>query len=120
MTKNKQASVMGPAEGPQALPTEDILNIPAEIETEEQKLERLKREAEINKVPPQPENNVGPATTGVGQPDLQPVQQGNSLPPVATPVSKRFETAQFYDPLETERAILQKDRAERGGQKADF
>ena len=118
---NEQAKPMGPADGsPQALPTEDILNVPASVETEAEKLKRMTREAEINKIAPQPETNLGKNTTGVGMPDFQPAHQGQSLPPAAVPVEKKFEKDPFHDPMNTERAVVKKDLANSGGQKADF
>ena len=118
---HEEQKPLGPADGsPFAIPTEKVLNIPASTETEEEKLDRLERESEINKVAPKPETNLGKDTTGVGQPGLQPAQQGGSLPAVAIPVEKKFEKDQFYDPKATETAISEKDQANRGGQKADF
>lgn len=117
----EQAKPMGPADGsPQALPTESILNVPASVETEAEKLKRLQREGEINRVPPQPETNLGKDTTGAGQPSLQPANQGQSLPTAAIPVEKKFEKVVFHDPMTTERSIVKKDIAERGGKKAGF
>lgn len=118
---HEQAKPMGPADGsPQALPTEDILNVPASVESEEEKLKRMARETAINTSPPEPENVTGPDTTGVGQPSIQPVNQGQSLPQSAVPVEKKFEKEQFHDPMATERAVVKKDIADRGGKKADL
>lgn len=97
-----------PPQTPQGLPS-----------GEDQELKRLQDEAELNKVPPAPENTVGKDTTGVGQPSLQPVNQGQSLPQSAVPVDKKFEKDQFHDPMKTEAGIAEKDRANRGGEKAD-
>lgn len=85
----------------------------------DEKMKRLEREAELNKVRPEPENNIGPDTVGVGQPTLQPVNQGGSLPQSAIPVEKRFEGQKedFYDPHEAERAARKAERAARGGKK---
>ena len=113
-----------PQEQPQSLPQEDDLQVPDNqgLVDPDDKLKRIEREGEINKVTPEPENNIGPDTTGVGQPSLQPVSQGQPLPQSAVPVEKKFEgkAEQFYDPNATEFAIANKDRAERGGQKAGF
>lgn len=116
MTNNK-----GTDTPPQALPQDKNLEASQPPETPAEKLKRLEREAELNKVPPEPPTKTGPDTTGVGQPSAQPVHQGQSLPPSAVPVEKSFEgrANQFYDPAETERAIGKKDRADRGGQKTD-
>jgi hypothetical protein len=93
-----------------------------ENQNEDQNVARIEREAEINKVPPKPETNTGPDTTGVGQPTAQAVNQGQSLPAASIPVNTDLSTDQgkFHDPMVTERAALEKDKAERGGQKADF
>lgn len=113
-----------PQEGPQSLPQEENLQIPDNdgLVDPDDKMKRIEREGEINKVTPEPENNIGPDTTGVGQPSLQPVNQGQSLPQSAVPVEKKFEgkSDQFYDPNASETAVANKDRAARGGQKADF
>jgi len=111
---------MGPADGsPQALPTEEVLNVPASTETEEEKLERLNREAEINKVAPEPVTNRGEDTVGVGQPSAQPVNQGQSLPAAAIPVERKFETGPFHDPMQAERGAAEKDQENRGEKKTD-
>lgn len=111
-------------EPPQSLPQDKDLaaDEPLNVETPQEKLKRIEREGELNKVPPEPDNKIGPDTTGVGQPTAQPVKQGQSLPPTAIPVEKKFEgkSDQFYDPMDTERAINKKERAARGGEKADF
>lgn len=104
----------------QSLPTEPILDIPASTETEEQRLERLKREAEINKVPPDVDNgqvNDAPLGNETGRV----INQGHSLPQSVLPVDKtNANAANLYDPTDTERAIARNERAERGGQKAEF
>lgn len=45
-------------------------------------------------------NSTGKDTVGVGQPTTQSVNQGNSLPPVAKPVERKFidQPVDFYDP----------------------
>jgi len=118
---HEEQKPLGPADGsPFAIPTEEVLNVPASTETEEEKLARMERESEINKVAPEPETNLGKDTTGVGQPGLQAANQGQSLPPAAIPVEKKFETDQFHNPQATENAVAEKDQANRGGKKADF
>lgn len=113
-----------PAEGPQSLPQENDLQVPDNegLVDPDDKMKRIEREGEINKVTPEPENNIGPDTTGVGQPSLQPVNQGQSLPQSVVPVEKKFEgkSDQFYDPNEAEQAIRSKERAQNGGQKTGF
>ena len=123
---NKPLDPVSPDERfkPQSLPTEDALNStdPMGIQDPDEKMKRLERETEINTVNPKPETNTGPDTVGVGQPPLQPVNQGQSLPQSAIPVEKKFEgkTDQFYDPMEAERAAGKKNRSDTGGQKANF
>lgn len=114
---------MAPKDGPQSLPQEDNLGQPDQGLTDpDEHMKRIQREGEINKVSPSPETNIGPDTTGVGQPTIQPVSQGQSLPQSAIPVENKFEgkAEQFYDPNAAEAATHQKDRANRGGQKAEF
>lgn len=84
-------------------------------------MERMERESEVNKVNPKPETHVGPDTVGVGQPPLQAVNQGQSLPQSALTVEKKFEgkSEQFYDPYKAERALQKKDRTNAGGTKTD-
>lgn len=111
-----------PTDPTQSLPQDEDLEVNQSPETPAEKLKRLEREAELNKAPPEPPTNIGPDTTGVGQPSSQPLNQGQSLPPSAVPVEKNFEgqANQFYDPAGTERAVNKKDRADRGGQKTDI
>lgn len=115
--------IQAPAEGPQSLPQDDDLAIdPSQgLNDPDEKLKRIQREGEINKVAPTPENNIGPDTTGVGQPKVQPVNQGQSLPQSAIPVDNKFDgkTEKFYDPNAAEVANHIKDRALRGGKKTD-
>lgn len=105
---------------PQALPQDENLTTPASQETEAEKIERLAREAKINKTPPDTNATIGPDTTGVGQPAAQPVNQGQSLPAAAVPVEKKFEgeVDKFYDPSEVERATAEKIIGSSGGKKA--
>lgn len=120
---NDKASIQQPEEAPQSLPQYDDLkdDVPG-VETPEEKLKRIMREGEINKVNPEVPNTVGPDTVGVGQPTAQPVNQGQSLPATALPVDKKFEgtTKQFYDPNAGEVATNKKNKAKRGGKKAEF
>lgn len=106
---------------PQSLPQEDDLANPDTpgLTDPDEALKRIQREGELNKVPPLPENNIGPDTTGVGQPKAQPVNQGQSLPQSAIPVDNKFDgkTEQFYDPKAAEAANSQRDRVNRGGSK---
>jgi len=114
--------VQAPADGPQSLPQEEVLGQPDQGLTDpDEHMKRIQREGEINKVTPQPDNNIGPDTTGVGQPVAQPVNQGQSLPQSAIPVDNKFDgkTEQFYDPSTTERANMLKERAARGGAKTE-
>lgn len=96
--------------------------LPMDVETEEEKLKRMAQEAEINKVPPQPGANIGPDTTGVGQPTSQAVPQGQSLPAAQVSVKPKLEgnVDNFYDPMADERAADKKARSDTGGKKADF
>ena len=108
---------------PQSLPQDKDLEAkePLDVETPDEKLKRIEREGEINKVTPDIPSNIGPDTTGVGQPTIQPVSQGQSLPQSAIPVENKFEKSDtFYDPNAAEVASSNKDKALRGGQKADF
>lgn len=108
---------------PQSLPQDDDLKAPDQgLPNPDDHMKRIEREGELNKVPTTPETITGPDTTGVGQPTVQAVNQGQSLPAAALPVENKFEgkSNQFYDPNATEAAIQQKDRATRGGQKTDF
>ena len=109
---------------PQALPQDKALEAeePLNVETEAERMKRLERESELNKVPPDVPSNIGPDTTGVGQPLAQPVNQGQSLPATAVPVEKKFEgtAEQFYDPQEAERAATDSTVAKSGGKKANF
>ena len=115
--------VQAPESGPQSLPQEEVLENPDApgLTDPDEHMKRIQREGEINKVSPLPENNIGPDTTGVGQPTVQPVNQGQSLPQSAIPVENKFEgkAEQFYDPNATEVANHHKDRALRGGKKTD-
>lgn len=114
---NEDMNVQAPKDGPQSLPQEDLLASPDQgLTNPDEHMKRIQREAEINKVAPEPENTIGPDTTGVGQTVLQPVNQGQSLPQSAIPVDDKFDgkTEQFYDPNEAERATMLKDRASRG------
>jgi hypothetical protein len=117
----KDAPAFAPAEGPQSLPHEDVLDVDQAqgLNDPDEKLKRIEREGEINKVNPEPENNIGPDTTGVGQPSLQPVNQGQSLPQSAVPVEKKFEgtAEQFYDPNAAEVATHKKEVANSGAKK---
>jgi hypothetical protein len=120
--KNPMGSVpVAPKQEVQSLPQDNDLQT-SNPETPAEKLKRLQREGELNKVPPEPDTNIGPDTTGVGQPSAQAVNQGQSLPAASVPVEKKLEgkAEQFYDPMDTERAKSKKDRTDRGGQKADF
>lgn len=111
-----------PDAGPQSLPQEEVLASPdLGLTDPDEHMKRIQREGEINKVAPQPENNIGPNTTGVGSPTVQPVNQGQSLPQSAIPVENKFDgkTEQFYDPNATERANSLKDRARSGAVKTD-
>lgn len=103
------ANSKNPPQVPQGLPS-----------GEDDKLKRQQDEADIKKVLPEPETEIGKDTVGVGQPDAQAVSQGQSLPQSAIPVEKKFEKDQFYDPNKTEVAIDKKDRIERGGAKTDL
>jgi hypothetical protein len=109
---------------PQSLPQEDALEVESTtgLPDPDDKMKRIEREGEINKVAPEPQTNTGPDTTGVGQPSAQAVNQGQSLPAAAVPVEKKFEgtAGTFYDPNAAEVAVVNKDRATRGGQKTDF
>ncbi|WP_407304113.1 hypothetical protein [Acinetobacter sp.] len=119
-----KGDIQAPQNGAQSLPQEDALQIPDNqgLVDPSDKMKRIEREGEINKVTPQPENTVGPDTTGVGQPVAQAVNQGQSLPQAALPVEKKFEgrSDQFYDPNAAETAEAAKARAARGGQKTDL
>lgn len=115
-------TVQAPDDGPQSLPQEDLLASPDQGLTDpDEHMKRIQREGEINKVSPEPNNNIGPDTTGVGQPIAQPVNQGQSLPQSVIPVENKFDgkTEQFYDPNANERANQLKDRAARGAVKTE-
>lgn len=115
--------LQAPEDGPQSLPTENVLDVDQArgLNDPDEKLKRIEREGEINKVAPTPENNIGPDTTGVGQPSLQPVNQGQSLPQSAIPVEKKFEgtSNQFYDPNAEEVAERKKSTAQNGAKKTE-
>lgn len=116
-------TVMAPEAGsPQSLPQEQVLGQPDQGLTDpDEHMKRIQREGEINKVTPQPENNIGPDTTGVGTPATQAVNQGQSLPQAAIPVDNKFDgkTEQFYDPNAAERANQLKSRAQSGAVKTE-
>lgn len=119
----KPGPQLGATGEPQSLPTDDDLKLPPEgLNDPGEKLKRLERESEINKVNPEPETHTGPATVGVGQPTLQPINQGQSLPQSALPVENKFEgkSEQFYDPMASERAINKKDRTAVGAKKTNL
>lgn len=119
---NEDQKVQAPKDGPQSLPQEELLSSPDQGLTDpDEHMKRIEREGEINKVAPEPPNNIGPDTTGVGQPTAQPVNQGQSLPQSSLPVDNKFDgkTAEFYDPNATEVAKQLKDRAARGGMKTE-
>jgi len=113
-----------PKDGPQSLPQEEVLGVPDNegLIDPDDKMKRIEREGEVNKVTPEPQNHIGPDTTGVGQPVAQPVNQGQSLPQSSIPVEKKFEgrADQFYDPNASETASANKERAERGAKKTDI
>lgn len=65
------------------------------------------------------DNNTGPDTTGVGQPTMQPINQGNSLPATAIPVERKFlDQHSFYDPEADKQLSEAKNRNNVGGAKA--
>ena len=109
--------------GPQSLPQEDALSVnqPQGLNDPDEKLKRIVREGEINKVSPEPEVNIGPDTVGVGMPTTQPVTQGQSLPQSAIPVENKFEgkSNQFYDPNAEEIAQRKKSTANNGAKKTE-
>ena len=120
--KQKPGPQLGATGEPQSLPTDDDLMVPPDgLQDPDEKLKRIEREGEINKVSPEPETNTGPDTVGVGQPVLQPVNQGQSLPQAALPVENKFEgkSEQFYDQMDTERAATKKERAQNGAKKTN-
>jgi len=111
------------SDNPSALPQDEDLKAPDQgLPNPDDHMKRIEREGELNKVPTTPASNTGPDTTGKGQPTVQSVNQGSSLPAAAIPVENKFDgkTSQFYDPAASEHAAADKDRANRGGQKADF
>lgn len=114
--------IQAPADGLQSLPQEEVLGQPDQgLTSPDEHMKRIQREGEINKVTPQPPNNIGANTTGVGSPTAQPVNQGQSLPQSAIPVDNKFDgkTEQFYDPNAAERAVVNKDRAASGAVKTE-
>lgn len=114
--------IQAPADGPQSLPQEEVLGQPDQgLTSPDEHMKRIQREGEINKVAPQPPNNIGVNTTGVGSPTAQPVNQGQSLPQSTIPVDNKFDgkTEQFYDPNATERAVVQKERTSSGAAKTE-
>jgi hypothetical protein len=119
---NEDQNVQAPKDGPQSLPQEELLSSPDQGLTDpDEHMKRIQREGEINKVTPQPENNIGIDTTGVGSPTAQAVNQGQSLPQSAIPVDNKFDgkTEQFYDPNAAEVAKQRKEIANAGGQKTE-
>jgi len=117
----KSAPAQAPKDGPQSLPQEDVLTNPDTpgLSDPDEHMKRIQREGEINKVAPEPENHIGPDTTGVGQPTVQPINQGQSLPQSTIPVDNKFDgkTEQFYDPNAAEVAKHHKAVANNGGKK---
>jgi hypothetical protein len=93
---------------------------PLEVETEDERLKRLEREGDINRLPPQPTPDDG--QKGVGDTTLQSVNQGQSLPAVAVGIKedKKIDQSTIYDPLEAERQTAQRTRAQSGAKKTDI
>lgn len=124
MTK-KTLDPKDPSEGPMIHPLKPGIDpqplTPPEVETPDEKLKREQEERDIQKVSPEIPTNIGPDTTGVGQPTAQVVNQGQSLPPTAIPVERVFEggNAKFYDPMQSEREVAKKEQANRGAKKTD-
>jgi hypothetical protein len=116
--KQKPGPQLGANGEPQSLPVDDRIP-PGGLKDPDEKMKRIEREGEINKVAPEPETHTGVSTTGVGQPAAQAVHQGQSLPQAALPVEKKFEgkAEQFYDPMDAERAVHRKDSSARGATK---
>jgi hypothetical protein len=117
--KQKPGPQLGASGEPQSLPADNDLDSPGGLRDPDEKMKRIEREGEINRVAPEPETHTGVNTVGVGQPGAQAVHQGQSLPPAALPVEKKFEgkAEQFYDPMDAERATHKKHSAERGATK---
>lgn len=77
-------------------------------------------ENKVRTVPTEPKSRTGSETTGVGQPELQAVQQGESLPPIAVPVEKTLvekSTDHLYNPIKDEIVIHRKQEIVDGGKK---
>ena len=120
--KQKPGPQLGATGEPQSLPSDDDLKAsPGGLRDPDEKLKRIEREGEVNKVVPEPETHTGSDTVGVGQPTLQPVSQGQSLPQSALPVDKKFEgkSDQFYNPMDSERAVNKKERSNNGAKKTN-